>query len=191
MLPIDPLMLEHRLIERMTRLIHQEMVRIRDNIAVDVGFAFVDQRFLDAAVDFHNHYVNRLHHGKEEGILFAALAEKPLSTGHLRMMKELQQEHIWGRQTTTNLEVASKQYNEGCLEILPDLLNSLGTLADFYSQHIAKEDRHFFLPAMEYFTREEKEVILSQMADLDRGFALAKYQKLVADWEASGCKCHL
>ncbi len=34
MLPIGPLMIEHRLIEKMIRLMDQEIARIRENITV-------------------------------------------------------------------------------------------------------------------------------------------------------------
>ena len=84
MLPIGPLMIEHRLIEKMIRLMDREIVRIRENITVSPQFAFVDSRFIDAAVDFIRTYADQVHHGKEEDILFAALQEKPLSPEHHR-----------------------------------------------------------------------------------------------------------
>jgi len=31
--------------------------------------------------------------------------------------------------------------------------------ADFYPKHIEKEDRHFFIPIMNYFTSEEKDAL--------------------------------
>jgi hemerythrin-like domain-containing protein len=45
MLPIGPLMIEHRLIERMIELINTELVKIRETKQVK-------PRFIDAAVDF-------------------------------------------------------------------------------------------------------------------------------------------
>jgi len=79
MQPIGPLMIEHRLIERMIGLMSQELERIRNNIAVDPEFAFVDPVFIDTAVDFLRIYADRCHHGKEEDILFAELAAKDLA----------------------------------------------------------------------------------------------------------------
>ena len=66
MLPIAPLMIEHRLIERMIRLMGREIARIRDNIAVGQEFAFVDAKLIDTAVDFMKTYADQVHHGKEE-----------------------------------------------------------------------------------------------------------------------------
>ena len=81
MLPIAPLMIEHRLIERMIRLLDQENTRIRENIGVLPEFAFVNAKFIDAAVDFIKTYADQVHHGKEEDILFTALLEKTAFPG--------------------------------------------------------------------------------------------------------------
>ncbi len=42
-------------------------------------------------------------------------------------------------------------------------------LVEFYPRHIDKEDKHFFLPVMEYFSREEKDALLARMDEFDRG----------------------
>jgi hypothetical protein len=62
---------------------------------------------------------------------------------------------------------------------------------EFYPCHIAREDQQFFLPVMEYFSKMEKDALLARMYDFDRDLIHVKYQKIVTDWEASGCKCHL
>ncbi len=69
MLPIAPLMIEHRLIERMIRLMDSEAGRIRQG-----GLPNTD--FINAAIDFIKIYADKLHHGKEEDILFRDLAKR-------------------------------------------------------------------------------------------------------------------
>jgi hemerythrin-like domain-containing protein len=191
MLPIGPLMIEHRLIEKMIRLMAQETTRIRENSTVSPQFAFVDSKFIDTAVDFIRTYADQVHHGKEEDILFTALQEKPLSPEHAKIMQELRQDHEWSRQTTASLVAAKEKYVKGRSESLADVLEFMSALVEFYPRHIAKEDHHFFLPIMEYFSQEEKDALLARMNDFDKKFNLAKYQKMVTDWEESGCKCHL
>ena len=71
-------MIEHRLIERMMTLMARELTRIKDNAAVEPEFAFVDPVFIDTAVDFIRTYADRCHHGKEEDLLFEALAAKEI-----------------------------------------------------------------------------------------------------------------
>ena len=191
MLPIAPLMIEHRLIERMLRLLSREIARIRDNIAVGQEFAFVDAKLIDTAVDFMKTYADQVHHGKEEDLLFTALLEKPLSQEHRQMMQELLADHRWGRQTVAALLTAKNDYLAGKIAALKQVVENLASLAEFYPRHIEKEDKNFFLPVMAYFTQQEKEALLARMIEFDQKFIHAKYQKILADWEASGCKCHL
>jgi len=42
------------------------------------------------------------------------------------------------------------------------------TLLDFYPRHIEKEDKHFFIPCMEYFSEAEKEAMLKEEWELIR-----------------------
>jgi len=179
MQPIGPLMIEHRLIERMIALMGQELSRIQDNVAVDPEFAFVDPVFIDIAVDFIKTYADRCHHGKEEGILFKSLAAKPLSPEHRRTMEELIQEHAWARETTAKLFKAKENYLLEKPGALNEVLENLGRLVEFYPGHIEKEDQHFFLPAMNYLAAPEKTEMLQQMVDFDRQLIHEKYRQVV------------
>ncbi len=183
MQPIGPLMIEHRLIERMIALMHQELTRIRENTAIDPEFAFVDRVFIDIAVDFMRTYADRCHHGKEEDILFAELAKKDLSPEHRKIMEELTAEHVWGRETTGKLAKAKENYLRKEKEALNHILHHLGELTEFYPKHIEKEDKHFFLPCMEYFTPSEKEEMLQRMWAFDRKLIHEKYGGIIAQIE--------
>jgi len=44
----------------------------------------------------------------------------------------------------------------------------LEKLAAFYPEHIKKEDKHFFFPVMEYFSREEMDRMLEDFYKFDR-----------------------
>jgi hemerythrin-like domain-containing protein len=66
------LMIEHRLIERMIFQVKIALGRIPRE-------GGVDPRFIDIVVDFVRTYADRTHHGKEEDLLFGALASRPLS----------------------------------------------------------------------------------------------------------------
>jgi hemerythrin-like domain-containing protein len=182
-------MIEHRLIERLIALMQRELTRMKDNIAVDREFAFVDPVFLDTAVDFMKTYADRCHHGKEEDILFKTLASKDLTPAHRQALEELLSDHAWARKTTASLVEAKNDYlldREGALD---DLLLHLEELVIFYPQHIEKEDKQFFLPCMAYFSREEKAQLLEQMAEFDRRMIHEKYQDIVERLEHHGsCK---
>ncbi|MFZ5451522.1 MAG: hemerythrin domain-containing protein [Thermodesulfobacteriota bacterium] len=190
MQPIGPLMIEHRLIERMFTLMQREWQRITDNMAVDPEFHFVDPVFIDTAVDFIRTYADRCHHGKEEDILFTALKKKDLAPEHRQMMEELTQEHVWGRETTAALVRAKEDFLLGQDGALEKLVENLGKLVDFYPRHIDKEDKHFFIPCMEYFSDAEKADMLQAMFEFDREMIHEKYRSVVEGIETRK-SCHI
>ncbi len=190
MLPIGPLMIEHRLIERMISLLGQELTRIQDNVAVDPEFAFVDPVFIDTAVDFLRTYADRCHHGKEEDILFAKLGKKDLTPEHRRVMDELIKEHILARETTAKLINAKENHLRQQPEALEHILVHLRNLVEMYPKHIEKEDKHFFIPCMEYFTPAEKDDMLAQMYEFDRRLIHEKYRGIIEGIE-NRRSCHI
>ncbi|MFX1329292.1 MAG: hemerythrin domain-containing protein, partial [Promethearchaeota archaeon] len=90
MMPIGPLMKEHRLIEKMIQLMEKEIGKMKK-------FSKANPIFIDTTVDFIRMYADRTHHGKEEDILFRDLKKKELSPNHNKIMEELVEEHIWAR----------------------------------------------------------------------------------------------
>ena len=192
MQPIGPLMIEHRLIERLLNLMAREFERIKANIEVDPEFAFVDPVFIDTAVDFIRTYADRCHHGKEEDLLFKALAEKDLSPEHRRIVDELIQEHVWAREATAGLVKAKEGYLLEKPGALDDLMEHMGKLVEFYPRHIEKEDKHFFIPCMAYFSEAEQADLLARMQEFDRLMIHEKYRGVVESIEHHrGCKtCH-
>jgi hemerythrin-like domain-containing protein len=185
-------MIEHRLIERLLHLMAQEFVRIKANIGVDPDFAFVDPVFIDTAVDFIRTYADRCHHGKEEDLLFKALAEKNLTPEHRKIVDELIQDHIWAREATAALVKAKEGYLLEAPGALNDLMEHMGKLVEFYPRHIEKEDRHFFIPCMTYFSEAEQADLLARMQEFDRMMIHEKYRGVVESIEHHrGCKtCH-
>jgi hemerythrin-like domain-containing protein len=182
-------MIEHRLIERLIALMRAELTRIRENMAVDPEFHFLDPVFIDTAVDFLRTYADRCHHGKEEDILFTALAGKDLAPEHRQTMEELIQEHIFSRQTTAALVEAKEGFLLEKSGAVNDLVKRLEQLVDLYPRHIEKEDKHFFIPCMVYFTDAEKDEMLQKMWDFDRQMIHEKYQAVVEAIEGrKACK---
>lgn len=175
MQPIGPLMHEHRLIERMVNLI------LKQAESADRG-GEPDPAFVSEAVDFFRVYADRCHHGKEEDLLFQALRAKNLTDDLSRIMEELIQEHRQGRDMVGKLEQANQAFvanGRGAREVA-DLLKSL---ADFYPRHIAKEDKHFFFPVMDYFDRGEMDRMLADFYEFDRRLIHDFFRAKVETWE--------
>lgn len=176
MMPIGPLMIEHRLIERMIEVLKQELSRLEKQ-------GEPDPVFIETLVDFIRTYADRCHHGKEEDILFRDLKKKDLSPEHEQVMEELVQEHVQGRELTRRLVEAKRLYLEGDTEALWSIIEGMRSLVDFYPRHIEKEDRHFFMPIMKHFSQEEREALLREEYEFDRKLIHEKYEKVVVEAE--------
>jgi len=176
MMPVGPLMVEHRLIERMIRVMQANLESISKE-------GKVDPAFVDTAVDFIRTYADRCHHGKEEDILFRDLAKKKISDEHQRIMQELIEEHKMGRNNVKKLVEAKEKYVQGNKDVLKDIVSNMEILVKFYPKHIEKEDKRFFIPCMDYFTDAEKDTMLNEMHEFDQQMIHEKYTKIVEDHE--------
>ena len=172
MMPIGPLMKEHRLIEKMISLMEMEIEKIKK-------LSKANPIFIDIAVDFIRIYADRTHHGKEEDILFRDLGKKQLSPNHERIMQELVEEHVWARGIVRKLVDAKNEYVKGKIKKVDEIVNLIGELVDFYPKHIDKEDKHFFIPVMKYFTEEEQNTMLQEFWDFDKSLIHYKYEKVI------------
>jgi hemerythrin-like domain-containing protein len=175
MKPIGPLMIEHRLIERFISILERTLKDMEKSHKVDIYFMY-------AAVDFFRAYADRTHHGKEEDILFRDLDTKKLAPDHKKIMGELIEEHIHARKTVGNLLAANEDYRKGESGALEKVLSQVRELVSFYPAHIEKEDKHFFLPIMNYFTQEEQDAMLVEFYEFDRNMIHEKYRKVVEQY---------
>ncbi len=177
MKPISPLMIEHRLVDRMLALLTREHRR-----TVETGN--VDYEFLDASILFLRTYVDKFHHGKEEDILFKELAEKPLSPEDRNMLNELIEEHGRTRKAVERLEGARRQQVDKKLAIT-EITKQMETLTKWYPVHIEKEDRHFFVSSMNYLSEQEQAAMLEKSREFDRSFTQNQFVGIVTELEAA------
>jgi hemerythrin-like domain-containing protein len=178
MLPIGPLMIEHRLIERMIKIMDAEAKRIEKEGVLNLVL-------IDKTVDFIRTYADRCHHGKEEGILFRELKKKNLSKEHEKTMDELVEEHKLGREVTGSLAKARERAAGGNHSQVADIVEIMRKLVNFYPKHIEKEDKHFFMPVMGYFTELEKQEMLKEGYEFDQKLIHEKYRVMVEEFEKS------
>jgi hemerythrin-like domain-containing protein len=176
MLPIGPLMIEHRLIERMIEVMRRELLLAEKQQKIN-------PRFIETATDFIRAYADRCHHGKEEDILFRELKKKKIAEDHRTVMDELIEDHKRGRQVTGRLVEANSRYTKGDEGALSAILECVRILIGFYPKHIEKEDKNFFLLIMSYFSKEEKEAMLMEGYRFDANLLHEEYQKIVKEAE--------
>ena len=172
MKPRGPLMIEHRLIEKMFELVRKEIRQIEERQQAD-------PIFIDTTVDFIRTYADRTHHGKEEDILFRDLEKKDIAGEDKKIMQELIDEHKYGRKTVQELVEAKERYLQGQRDALEVIVDKLNVLVDFYPEHIEKEDKVFFPATEEYFSREEQDAMLEEFWEFDKEMIHEKYRSLV------------
>jgi hemerythrin-like domain-containing protein len=175
---IGLLMVEHRLIERMVALLKKEIGNEELKKAANPAF-------IHAAVDFFRMYADRMHHGKEEGILFRDLASKNLAPEHKSMLDQLVNEHRIAREEVKGLQDSVERYERGDLDALAHIITHLKRLLALYPPHIHNEDQHFFLLVREYFNDEERKRMLEECYELDRKMAHEKYLEIVKHYEVA------
>jgi hemerythrin-like domain-containing protein len=174
--PIGPLMHEHRLIERMVELLRQEIDRLESGGDPDVVF-------LCNAVDFITTYADACHHGKEEDILFTGLQQKDLAKQHRRILDELIEEHRYGRRLAAELKAAAQRLTGAEPAAKADIIEVMRKLVQFYPEHIRKEDKEFFFPALEYLFEKERQDMLREYDDFEKRLLHEKYDEQVASME--------
>jgi hemerythrin-like domain-containing protein len=176
MLAVAPLMIEHRLIERMIKVLKSELELIAS--ASNPNLVLVD-----SAVDFIRTYADRTHHGKEEDILFRDLNRKKLSGKYRTVMDTLIKEHTFARNETAALVEAKERHLKGDMGALAEMAARMRTLIEFYPRHIEAEDQDFFVPVMDYFTQAEQRAMLLEFHEFDRRMIHEKYDKVVRRFE--------
>ncbi len=176
-MPIGPLMIEHRTIEKMIALLAVEADRAAES-------GTVDPVLLDSAVDFIRSYADRTHHGKEEDILFRDLAKKDLSAQDQGMMQDLINEHIYARHVVRDLVEAKERYLAGNASAIEAVVEQLRALVGLYPVHIEKEDMLFFPAAMRYLSRSEQDAMIEEMHEFDRMMIHEKYKAVVEHYRA-------
>ncbi len=171
MMPIGPLMIEHRLIERLIRAMEEEHRRMSEQKKARICF-------VDGAIDFLAMYTDRCHHGKEEGFLFKELETRVLSPEHRMILEELKSEHAYGRDIVGKLVKARDRHAQEDANAFKDILDCFEKLIELYPRHIEKEDKHFFIPSMNYLTKDEQAEMLRKFWEFDKALIHEKYRKL-------------
>lgn len=174
--PVGPLMIEHRLIERMISVMDNEMKRLEKG-------GEPDPAFIETAVGFIRNYADRCHHGKEEDILFRDLKSVDMREHDDKVMKELIVEHEWARDTTGKLVKAKEDYVRGVDGAIDRIIKMMGELVTFYPQHIEKEDKDFFPASMQYLDEQEEQEMLEEEYEFDKNFIHVLYKDIVEDAE--------
>jgi hemerythrin-like domain-containing protein len=170
MKPRGPLMIEHRLIEK--------VLKVAGERAPSFSATAFDPIFIETVVDFVRTYADRTHHGKEEDILFAELAKVRLDPADETMMADLVEEHRQARARVKSIVELNEAFKRGDRTVVPRIAELVQWLAAFYPVHIRKEDREFFPNTERYFTPAQLGEMLEKFWEFDRAMIHEKYRRV-------------
>lgn len=129
--------------------------------------------FFKTAVLFFSEYADRLHHYKEEYLLFSFLASKKdgtidLEIGALRRQHELNRHHI------KKIRESLHGYETDSEIAATTLLENLAAYISILKRHIHREDRIFFPMAEAELKGEEKKRMQDQFSEEEAALSSRK-----------------
>jgi hemerythrin-like domain-containing protein len=78
---------------------------------------------------------------------------------------------------------AKARYVQGEEDALDTVLEKVNVLVAMYPDHIEKEDKRFFHPVMDYFTREEMDAMLGEYEAFEKELLHEKYNAMIEGFE--------
>jgi hemerythrin-like domain-containing protein len=81
------------------------------------------------------------------------------------------------------LNDANTQYSKGFHASINEIHKKTRELIQLYPQHIEIEDKHFFFPIMDFFTKVECDAMLHEFVDFDKNMNHMRYATLVENQE--------
>ncbi|HEY4698768.1 MAG TPA: hemerythrin domain-containing protein [Nitrososphaerales archaeon] len=177
--PIDALMHEHRMIERLMNVLNESIRRVEAGAEVDVDL-------FEKSIDFIKNFADRCHHMKEEGELFSIFAQKgiPDEGGPIGMM--LKEHHI-GRDYVRGMDDGLRRYRAGDKSQAKVLTQNAKGYIDLLSQHIMKEDNILYPMGNRLLSNADRKKLSSRFEEIETvemgGGVHEKYHHLVDDLE--------
>jgi len=168
--PTDVLEVEHRVIAKIVLVVSI----MADQL--DVGQP-VDLDILQRMVEFMRIYVDRYHHGKEEGLLFPLLVKRGVPTRGCPI-EALVHEHLIGRELVTGLSEALLGYLKYGPVAEETLIKSLRGIADLYTNHIWKENYLLFPMTNKVLGLDELNTLSRDFEKMDLEFGRPAYESL-------------
>lgn len=158
--PIQSLMQEHRLIEKVLHALEVFAER-----AARGGAA--PREDLGRFTSFLTTFADECHHGKEEGILFTAMAEAgmPANAGPIAVMLH---EHEVGRRYIEKLGALASGTGPISEREAGELSQAAGGYAAFLRSHIGKEDHILYPMAENLLPAEEMARMAGRFEDFER-----------------------
>lgn len=147
---IEFLKSEHRNVERILQIIKSMSIKVLNNSLEDYSDFYI-------VVDCIRNYADKIHHKKEEDMLFKIMIEELPDAIRKTIQYGMLVEHDMGRLFNSELEAAVKLYEQGNDEQRAYIISNALSYASLLERHISKEDSVIFNFAANNLSKESLE----------------------------------
>lgn len=138
----------------------------------------VDIKLFREFIEFGRNYADKLHHGKEEQILFKVMLDELGPVANKLIKNGMYVEHDLGRLYLAELEEALNKYEkENSLGYKLDIIGNILGYGALLRRHIEKEDSVVYT----YAERELSELLLKKIDEDTMGFELEKENSILRE----------
>jgi hemerythrin-like domain-containing protein len=148
---------EHRALARMLGAMQALIARYRD-AGGELNF-----ELFDAMLRYIENVPDRLHHPKEDQVLFPALVRRA-SEGK-KLVGELERDHARGEPMITALRGAFHAFSYGTVNGLNQLATAVDEFAEFYWDHMSREEQQLLPLAVAHLTPADWQRVESAFGD--------------------------
>lgn len=171
---IELMVHEHENIKRMLKVIRAMCVKVINNESVEYEDFY-------KVIDFVRNYADKLHHAKEEAILFKKMGDElgeKIAKGPVAGMLV---EHDLGRLYMSNFENALKAFKGGDSDARVDIIANAISYTDLLNRHIDKENTAIYTFARRALSREAMEDVEKQCREAEKNAMQNGIQKKYTD----------
>jgi len=122
---------------------------------------------LGYAIEFMKIFVDKIHHGKEEGMLFPMMRN---AGGHKEsgQVSELMIDHIKGRSLSRDMDLAASRYGEYDRDAAARLVERAKSYISLLTKHIGRENEIYFPIVEKLLTEKHKKELWGSFEEVDK-----------------------
>ena len=122
-----------------------------------------DYELFDSMLRYIEDVPDRLHHPKEDQVLFPAIAQR--TSDGKALVQELEHDHTRGEPMLAELRRAFHAFRDGSANALNQLATAVDEFAEFYWYHMRKEESRLLPLAVEHLTATDWQRVDSAFGD--------------------------
>ena len=140
---------------------HQVILRVIEKLLKECKKPILDPLFFEKSIDFIKNYADKLHHAKEENILFNEFDKIACESGLCNPVQQMLHEHDLGREFVKGMLTGLKEKNKS------KIIENAQGYAQLLTEHIAKENDILYPMAEEAINEKTKNKMLARFGEVD------------------------